>query len=313
MPRLWAPLEQWLTQYNQTIEALKKKGFKATPTNAREGLAMLTRKYVTQWPEISWIRDDRVPGKVFNVPVRIYHPKPSDTLPVLVYFHGGGHMAGSVPVYDPICRKIAKATQHIVVSVDYRRAPEYPYPAAIHDALQVAKNVWPLLDRCRLKYVRRLSIAGDSGGGALCATVAHTAQHLTDVTLACQVLIYPSLDYTLSLKSIESCGTGYLLESEKIRWYFDNYFQNQEDRRAASPLFMTFSKQLPDTLVVTAGFCPLQDEGIAYADMLKSTGVRTKHLHLDDMIHAFLNVEDVAMDACQSTYTEMGRFLNAHG
>lgn len=311
MARLWAPMKEWLAQVNLQMAALKENGFKATPTNAREGLAALTRKFVTQWPDIAWIRDDLVPGTAFDVPVRIYHPQPSNALPVLVYFHGGGHMAGSVTVYDPICRKIAQATQHIVVSVDYRRAPECPYPAAVNDALQVTENVWTLLDHRGLRYDRRLSIAGDSAGGALCATVAHTVQVRTDLPIDCQVLIYPSLDYTLSLKSIKTCGTGYLLEPERIRWYFDNYFQNQEDRQAASPLHMAFTGKLPDTLIITAGFCPLQDEGRAYANRLQSLGVRTRQLHLDDMIHAFLNLEDLATDACQTTYAEMGRFLNA--
>lgn len=310
MPHLSAPIEAWLTQYNQQLEELQESGFKPTPTNTRKGLAQLTFKFVTQYPEVAWIQDDVVPGKVFDVPVRLYHPRPVTALPVLIHFHGGGHMAGSVTVYDPICRKMALYTQHIVVSMDYRRSPEYPYPAAVQDAMQVTRNVWTLLDAWNAKYRQRLSIGGDSGGGALCATVAHLIQDEGDVAVSGQVLIYPSLDYTLSSESLVSCGTGYLLETQKIRWYFDHYFQHQEDRRAASPLFMTFSKNLPDTLVVTAGFCPLQDEGIAYAEKLKSAGVRCDHLHFDDMIHAFLNLEDMATSACEATYTRMDAFLN---
>lgn len=310
MPQLSMQIEQWLTHYNQRVKALQNSGFKPTPTNAREGLAELTRRWVTRHPKVAWVQDDMVPGEVFDVPVRIYHPQPGVALPVLVYFHGGGHMAGGITVYDPICRKIALNTRHIVVSVDYRLAPECPYPAAVQDALQVTRNIWMLLDGRNLDYRQRLSIAGDSGGGAICATVAHHVQNRTDVEIRCQVLIYPSLDYTLSFESIVSNGTGYLLETSKIRWYFDNYFQNQEDRRAASPLLMAFSEQLPKTLVITAEFCPLRDEGIAYKNKLKSVGVPSEHFHLDNMIHAFLNLEDIATEACEAVYARMDGFLN---
>ena len=304
-------IKDWLVHFNRRNAALLADGFKPTPTNVREGLAELTRSLVTQRPEVAWVRDDLVAGGAYKVPVRIYHPAPQVELPVLIYFHGGGHMAGSVTVYDPICRKIALNTQHIVVSADYRRAPECPYPAAVEDAVQVTANIWATLDERRLHYRPRLSIAGDSGGGALCATVAHRAQEDADVNIRCQALIYPSLDYTLSLDSIVRNGTGYLLEKEKIKWYFDNYFQHREDRRAASPLFMRFTRRLPRTLVVTAGFCPLRDEGIMYVEKAGSTGVDVEQLHFDDMIHAFLNMEDLTAAACRATYAKLDTFLNA--
>jgi acetyl esterase len=242
--------------------------------------------------------------------VRIYHPAPEAELPVLIYYHGGGHMAGSVTVYDPICRKLALAARHIVVSVDYRLAPECPYPAGLTDAYQVVKNLWATLDGRKLNYQRRLAIAGDSGGGALCATVAHLAQYDAGVDIQRQILIYPSLDYTITSPSVAENGTGYLLQKEKIAWYFDNYFQHCEDRKSASPLFMEFSAGLPETLVVTAEFCPLRDEGVAYAAKVKAAGPHVEHLHLDDMIHAFMNMEDLAKTACATVYRRIAEFLN---
>jgi acetyl esterase/lipase len=303
-------LKPWLDNFNRLMAELIADGFKATPTNAREGLANLTRGLVTDIPDIAWCQDDLVAGCRREVPVRIYHPEPSAALPVLVYLHGGGHMAGSVTVYDPICRKLAHAARHIVVSVDYRLAPECPYPAGVKDAYSVVKNLWPILRGRNLNFAEKLSVAGDSGGGALCATVCHLAQFDAGVTIQRQALIYPSLDYTMHWPSIDQNGQGYLLERHKIAWYFDHYFQNAENRQAASPLYMAFTKALPASLVITAEFCPLRDEGFAYVEKLRQADVETDHFHLEDMIHAFMNMEDLVKESCEAVYTRIGRFLD---
>jgi acetyl esterase/lipase len=219
-------------------------------------------------------------------------------------------MAGSVTVYDPICRKLSLATKHIVVSTEYRLAPECAYPAAVIDAANVAKYLWSTLDDLGVKHRKELSIAGDSGGGALGATVAHLAQHDAGMAIRRQVLIYPSLDYTMNTDSIEQNATGYLLQKEKIRWFFDNYFQHGEDRKAASPLHMEITRKLPETLVITAEFCPLRDEGQRYVEQLKAKGLSAQNLHFDDMIHAFINMEDLAKEACETVYRTIGEFLN---
>lgn len=261
--RLPPNLTAWLASYHQKMEQLLARGFIPTPENARNGLAELTRTLVTDHPAVAWVRDDAIHAPHAHIPVRIYHPEPDTALPVLVYFHGGGHMAGSVEVYDPICRKMALATHHIVVSVDYRLAPEHPYPAGLEDACTTVEHVWKTMGRLALPHQTRLSIAGDSGGGALCATVAHKLQGRLEIAIQHQVLIYPSLDYTLAHPSVEINGSGYLLEKEKIRWYFDHYFQHGEDRHKASPLYMAVTTRIPHTLVLTAEFCPLRDIGCA--------------------------------------------------
>lgn len=303
-------LQPWLENFNRQMAALIANGFKATPTNAREGLANLTRALVTDIPDIAWYQDDLVAGPTYDVPVRIYHPEPSTALPVLVYLHGGGHMAGSVVVYEPICRKLARAARHIVVSVDYRLAPECPYPTGVNDAYAVVKNLWPVLEARALNFTPRLSLAGDSGGGALCATVAHLAQFDAGVAIKRQALIYPSLDYTMHLPSIAQNAEGYLLERHKIGWYFDHYFLNAENRQTASPLYMAFTEELPASLVITAEFCPLRDEGFAYVEKVRQANVEVEHFHLEDMIHAFMNMEDLVKDACEAVYARIARFLN---
>lgn len=316
-------LQEWLHRFYIGLEALKKRGYEPTPVNTREGMFNLTRSLVLDRPEIALVTDAVVDSSSHCVPVRIYHPDPDVYLPVLVYYHGGGHMAGSVSVYDPICRKMTLATNHIVVSVEYRLAPEFPYPAGVHDAYHVAKNIRSTLDVLSLKYLNRISLAGDSAGGALCATVSHMAQYDKEVKIAKQALIYPSLDYTMSYPSVDENGIGYLLEKEKMRWYFDHYFQDNASHRAntpngkqankirkdASPLFMEITLQMPDTLVITAQFCPLRDEGIAYIDRLKNRGRHTEHLHFNNMIHAFLNMESLVPDECVTVYKKIGEFL----
>ncbi|MBW2681992.1 MAG: alpha/beta hydrolase [Deltaproteobacteria bacterium] len=304
-------LQQWLENYNRLVKELLDKGFKQTPTNAREGLARLTQGLVTKWPEIPWVQDDLVDAPHYSVPVRIYHPAPDSHLPVLIYYHGGGHMAGNVTVYDPICRKIALSSQHIVVSPDYRLAPECPYPAGVQDGYNVAERIWTTLDGRGLKYQRQLAIAGDSGGGAICATVAHMAQHDAGIDIRRQALIYPGLDYTMKSASMEENGTGYLLEKKKISWFFSNYFQNGENRREASPLYMDFTDKLPQTLMIIAEFCPLRDEGYAYMEKLKSTNVQVEHLYFNDMIHAFINMENLVQEECAAVYRKIGEFLNS--
>jgi acetyl esterase/lipase len=140
--------------------------------------------------------------------------------------------------------------------------------------------------------------------------VAHNSQHDEEIYIRRQAMIYPSLDYTLTSDSIEENAEGYLLQKEKIIWCFDNYFQKGEDRKSASPLHMEFTNHLPETLVITAEFCPLRDEGIAYVKKVKSTGLYAERLHFDNMIHAFLNLENLVKDECETVYRKIGEFLN---
>jgi acetyl esterase len=309
MRQVSVKLANWLEAYNKLVKQLKETGYKATPTNAREGLAGMTWTWVKRKTTVAWIQDDLVEGKEFDVPVRIYHPHPERRLPILVYFHGGGHMAGGVTVYDPICRRLARETEHIVISVDYRLAPECRYPAGITDAVTVVKNLWKVLETRQILHSRSLSIGGDSGGGAITATVAHHFRHDKEVAIRRQILIYPSLDYTMSSASIELNGKGYLLEREKIEWCFNNYFDKGADRKQASPLYMELDERMPESLVITAEFCPLRDEGLAYVEKLQAGGLRAKNLHFEDMIHAFLNLEDLVKEECDTLYTAIAAFL----
>lgn len=302
-------LRPWLDNLNKLMDGARASHATATPVNVREALANMTSALVTRRPDLPWVGDAMVATGGYPVPVRIYDPAPEKEKSVCLFLHGGGHMAGSVTVYDPICRKLAAASGQLVVCAEYRLAPECPYPLGLQDCLGVARHLWGALEQKQRHFRRRLSLVGDSGGGTLAASVSALAQDDASLHIDKQVLIYPSLDYTLEHPSISGNGQGYLLEEERIHWYFDAYFKPGDDRRAASPLHMPITERLPETLMVTAGFCPLRDEAFAYLECLDHKRVPNQHLHLDDMIHAYLNLEDLVPDACEQTYRTIAGFL----
>lgn len=303
-------LQGWLTQLNALVAEQQAQGQEATPVTVRESLATLTATQVHDAPRPAWVGDAMIETGDYPVPVRIYDPAPEHEKSVCLFFHGGGHMAGSVSVYDPICRKIADASGQLVVSVEYRLAPECPYPLGLEDCLNASRHLWPVLERKQRRVRRQLFLIGDSGGGTYAASISALSQSDTQLEIDGQILIYPSLDYTLSQPSVHENGSGYLLEQARIQWYFDHYFRNQEDRRSASPIHMPITARLPRTLMITAGFCPLRDEGLAYLERLRAAGVPCEHRHFAGMIHAYLNLEGLVPDACAASYQAMAGFIN---
>jgi acetyl esterase len=302
-------LGEWLEKYNCLMAAWLEKGGTQTPATARDGLARLTQTLVTDVPAMAFIKDEFLSEADHLIPVRVFHPEPVSDLPVLIYLHGGGHVAGSVAVFDPICRKIALATKHLVIAVEYRLAPEHPYPAGLQDALDVVAGYRGLLQRMGLSHQRRLAVAGDSAGGAMGATLAHILQNQGTQAINHLLLLYPSLDYTLCLPSVQALARGYFLEKERIEWFLQQYFQNNEGRKEVSPLFMDVTINFPPTLIVSAGFDPLKDEALQYVRLLKEHGVVVHHVHFDDMIHAFLNMESLVPVRCRAVFQAMADFL----
>ncbi|UDL06186.1 alpha/beta hydrolase [Marinobacter sp. CA1] len=299
-------LLRWLGGINQPGSG----PLQITPSLMRKSLARMTETFVTDLPAIARVWDDQLAGPHRAISLRHYDPAPEAATPVALFIHGGGHMCGSVQIYDGICRKLAAASGHLVVSVDYRLAPEHPYPAALEDCQAVIRQLWQHLDQHQIRYRPSLSLVGDSGGGALCATLAAQSQQDQSLPVRQQALIYPSLDYTLSSPSIDELANGYLLEKTRIQWYFDHYLQRGECRTTVSPLFMPVTPAHPPTGLITAGFCPLRDEGRHYLDRLSSIGIATQHHSEDTMIHAYLNLENLVPQACERTYRWLSQFLN---
>lgn len=277
--------------------------------SSRAGLAALTKANVSTSEPMAAIINADVDTGERRIPVRIYRPALTGEPKVVVFIHGGGHLSGSVEVYDPVARHLAMATGNIVVSVDYRLAPENPYPAGLSDAKAVIENIWSLLDSQHIPYARQLTLIGDSGGGAFSAALAAYFSREQPGFIHRLVLIYPSLDYTLNWPSVQENGAGKLLDESKIRWYFQQYFRNEEDRKQTSPLYLPLSQDFPPTLVVSGGLDPLRDENFAFVARLQAEGIPVQHVHFPGMTHAYLMLEDKVPQEAKATYLAIGDFV----
>ncbi len=261
------------------------------------------------------IVDRRIPGPGGELPVRVYRKfGAAATPPAIVYFHGGGWVTGDLETHDGTCRLLAEVTGCVVVAVDYRLAPEHPFPAAIDDA--VAAYVWVHQHSGELSIEPgRVGVMGDSAGGNLSAALALEARGLNVPPPAAQGLIYPAVDLEMRAASHETVGTGFGLDRAAIEWFRSQYLPPPDDWRSprVSPLLAGDLSGLAPALVVTAGFDPLRDEGKAYADALAAAGVPVRYRCYDDMIHGFFSMGilpegmAIATEVCQA----MGELMHA--
>jgi acetyl esterase len=239
-------------------------------------------------PEGVRTRDLLVAGGGGRVPVRVYHPEPGRTLPLTVWFHGGGWVAGSVAYVDRPCRAIARASGTVVVSVEYRRPPETPFPGPLDDA--VAATTWVAEHAAALGAdPTRLVVAGDSAGGNLAAAVARRVRGR--LALARQLLVYPALapPDPVAHPSHARHGEGYMLTGADMAWFWRHYLDDQDGTPPdAAPLLADDLDGLAPASIAVAGFDPLHDEGVAYAERLRAAGVAVELRDWPDMIHGFL-------------------------
>ena len=239
-------------------------------------------------------RDVLVAGGGGRLPARVYHPEPGTTLPLTVWFHGGGWVTGSVAFSDGPCRAIARAARSVVVSVEYRRAPETPFPGPVDDA--VAATTWLAEHATDLGAdAGRLAVAGDSAGGNLAAAVARRAR-ADGLALDRQVLVYPALapPDPVAHPSYERNAEGYLLTRADMTWFWQHYLDEHGLDRPpppdAAPLLADDLAGLAPASIAVAGFDPLHDEGVAYAERLRAAGVDARLHDWPDMIHGFLGM-----------------------
>jgi acetyl esterase len=260
-----------------------------TPTDARRFYR--ERRAVTQ-PEpmaIAEVRDLRAetPGGV--VPLRLYRPAAAPArAPALVYYHGGGWTIGDLDTHDVLCRELAERAACVVVAVDYRLAPEHRFPAAVDDSLGAAR--WVHANAAALGIdASRLALGGDSAGGNL-ATVTAIGLRDSAVRPVFQLLIYPATDMRAIAPSHQTNAQGYLLTADSVAYYRGHYIAEvrQHDDWRASPLLHADLSKLPPALVLTAGFDPLRDEGIEYAQRLTQAGNRATHISFERQIHGFI-------------------------
>lgn len=274
----------YLDDLNPLVAQAVRDGVVATPESARAALAGLNAFALPDRP-VAKIYDSAVTGDP-AVPVRVYVPRPGTASDVVLFVHGGGHMAGDLDVYDFSARRVAESTGMVVVSVDYRRSPETRFPGGLTDVRRVAQNLGDLLDgEATTGHVHAFA---DSGGAAKVASIAmRVAAGEWTSPIERQVLLYPSLDYTLGGDTMREFGTGYFLSAERVQWYFDHYFPVGADRRAASPVFGPFAADMPETLVIAAEYDPLRSEAEDYVEAMRSAGATAHLLVAPGMIHAF--------------------------
>ncbi len=280
-----------------------------TVAEARQSYAMLEQMAGPAEP-IFKVEDRSIPGPAGAIPVRIYTPEGAGPHPILVFFHGGGWVIGDINGYDGLCRQLANKASCIVVSVEYRLAPEHPFPAAPEDCYAATK--WVAENAASFHADRaRIAVGGDSAGGNLAAVVSLMAKEQHGPRLLLQVLIYPATDYyDPGTRSMVENGEGYFLSRDSIIWFANHYLKPGFDRDdwRAFPLRAKDLYQLPPALVITAEYDPLRDEGELYAERLRTAGVPVQLSRYDGMVHGFVSMISV-VTAAQTAISECAAAL----
>ncbi|MGH1487546.1 MAG: alpha/beta hydrolase [Cellvibrionaceae bacterium] len=260
--------------------------------------------------ELFKVVDQTISTPQYEIPVRIYTPvKPNTSLPVMVFYHGGGMVIGTLDGYDTLCRQLAMQSGCIVVSVDYRLAPEHKFPSAVDDAYGAL--TWVVNNAVSLGGdPQKIAVGGDSAGGSLAAVVAILARDQQLVTLKYQLLIYPATASHADSDSQLRLAEGYFLERETILWFHKSYIRSDKDREdfRYAPLITEDLRGLPPAMVLVAGYDPLRDEGIAYAKCLSESGVRVQLSEYKGMFHPFLSFAGV-LDEGKRAISECSREL----
>lgn len=239
-----------------------------------------------------------VPGPAGPLPIRVYRPQSEGPLPVVVYFFGGGWVVGSLDTSDAICRALSTMVPCVVVSVGYRLAPEHPFPAATDDCYAAVK--WVADNAAALGAdTARLAVAGDSSGGNLAAAIPLMAREEDGPEISAQVLVYPPMLNDATTKSMSDNKDPMFFNAHSSAWFWERYLADPADGDSpmASPLKAKDHSGLPPALMITAEYCPLHDEGEAYADALERADVPVEYHRFEDLPHGFLAMSEVLQTA----------------
>lgn len=299
------PLDPQIASLLDFVNAAEKKMHEGTPAEARAAFRTLNVDFVK--PEdvvpVGSVEDLTVAGR----PARLYRPEGAGETPTLVFLHGGGYVLGDLDTHDQTCRRICRGAETTVLAIDYRLAPEHPFPAGVEDAIAATRWAAEHLPGTRL------AVGGDSAGGNFSAVVAQT---LKDVVQA-QVLLYPAVDKFGDYPSREENAEGYFLDAPTMLWFLQQYVGSvtelDEGDPRLSPLLGDLSGVAP-ALVVTAEFDPLRDEGNEYAARLEAAGVSVDHVTYPGLIHGFMEMvpwSPAAAAAVDDVIARIGKLLRA--
>ncbi len=296
------------------VKSIRVPGYFPPLSELRQQLRTMVRLMDEPAPPLARVEDIRLPGPAGPLPARVYEGARGDgsPRPAVIYFHGGGWVQGDLETHHGLCARLALGSGALVVALDYRLAPEHPFPAAIEDCLAVYR--WLRAHGGELGAdPRRVAVAGDSAGGNLAAVVSQQAVAAGEPPPTAQALIYPALDFVLDTPSHHDLEDAHIIPRDRILWYADQYLPPGVDRLdpRASPLRARDLRGQPPTLLITAGFDPLRDEGHAYADALRTAKVDVACHEYSGQIHAFVSLTKAIPQGLACT-EEVGEFLRRH-
>jgi len=272
------------------VKSIRVPGYFPPLPELRQQLRTMVTLMDEPAPPLPRVEDIRIPGPAGEIPARVYGPGAAGPpLPAVAYFHGGGWVQGDLETHHGVCARLARHAGALVVAVDYRLAPEHKFPAAVEDCLAAYR--WLRTRGGELGAdPARVAVAGDSAGGNLSAVVSQLAAAGGAPVPTCQALIYPAVDFSLDTDSHRDLADGHVIPRDRIVWYTEQYLTGEADKAdlRASPLRAPSLVGQPPTLIVTAGFDPLRDEGRAYGDRLREAGVDVVYHEYPGQIHAFV-------------------------
>ncbi len=275
------------------VKSIRVPGYYPPLPELRQQLRTMVTLMDEPAPALPRIEDISIPGPAGAIGARLYDAaaKGAPPRPVVGYFHGGGWVQGDLETHHGLCARLAQRSGVLVVAVDYRLAPENKFPAAVEDCQAAYRWL-----RARAGEVGgdpgRVALAGDSAGGNLSAVVSQLAAGAGEAVPTCQALIYPGLDFALNTPSHLEMEEGHVIPRERILWYMEQYLSGDSDRSdpRASPMRAKSLTGQPPTMIITAGFDPLRDEGLAYAERLRGDGVDVVYREYPGQIHAFVSL-----------------------
>lgn len=280
-----------------------------TPAEAR-AIRAVPKWESTQAPQLASITDRKITVRDgAKIEVRIYKPTFDKILPVIVYYHGGGWVFGNLESSDAGCQLLAEKAEAIVVSVDYRLAPEYPFPIPLHDAYD--SLVWVYENIVQFGGdATTLSVAGDSAGGNLATVVAYLAATLNGPAIQAQALIYPVVNVDFTTASYSAYGEHYGLDKQGMQWFAGHYTDGQNYKDPlVSPLQIEDVSVLPKTIIIAAEADVLYDEGLAYAQKLADAGVTVEHINMTGLIHSYFSKMNFFEEATIQTAEKIASFM----
>jgi acetyl esterase/lipase len=274
------------------LDSLSSKPVNLATLNVnRENMEKVAQSLSGPAPHVNSIEEFDIPGAAGPIKIRCYKPNIERTLPVLIYFHGGGYIRGSLDSHHDLCARLAAYGDFAVLSVDYRLAPENKFPAATDDSLAVFK--WVLSHGAEYGFIQdKIAVGGDSSGGCLAIVTAQEAKRQQLSLPVFQLLLYPTTTAYFDSPSHELFSNGFFLSTERMENYRELYLNSIADRDdyRASPLLNSDLADLPPALVITAGFDPLRDEAESYAKALGDNNVPVGVIRYDGMVHGFMSL-----------------------